>query len=434
MLKKTVYLGLSVDTLHHGHINLIKHGLKYGKIMVGLISDKAIAENKRLPILNYQQRKLIIENIKGVSEVVNQNNWDYSVNIKKYKPEYMIHGDDWLQGSLLKLRKKAKKVLESYGGKLIEVPYTKGISSTALAEQQYALGITPEIRLKSLKRNLESKNFLRFIEAHSPISAMIIENLKINTKKGIKFFDGFWSSSLTDSARLGKPDNEVLNISDRLYNINQIFDVTSKPLIMDIDTGGRVEHLKINLRSMERLGISAVIMEDKKGLKKNSLLGTSVKQTQESITNFSNKIKTIKLNQLNKDFMLISRIESFILNRGINDALKRAKSYINSGTDGIMIHSKEKKPEEVFEFSKKFRKNFKDVPLICVPTSYNSVKEEELIRNGFNIVIYANHLFRASYPSMEHAAKSILKYSRSKEVDNKLISIKEILNLIPGSV
>lgn len=434
MLKKTVYIGLSVDTLHHGHINLIKQGLKYGKILVGLITDKAIAKNKRLPLLNYNQRKLILENINGVSKVVPQNSWNYSENIKKYKPEFMIHGDDWKKGSQKLLREKVKKVIKSYGGKLIEIPYTKGISSTALAEQQYSLGITPELRLKSLRRSLESKEFLRFIEAHSPISAMIIENLKIKTNLGIKYFDGFWSSSLTDSARLGKPDNEVLNISDRLYNINQIFDVTTKPLIMDIDTGGRVEHLKINVKSMERLGISALIMEDKKGLKKNSLLGTSVKQNQESIKDFSNKIKAVKLNQINDDFMLISRIESFILKKGINDAIKRAKSYINAGSDGIMIHSKEKNPSEVFEFAKKFRKNFKDTPLICVPTSYNSVKEEKLIKMGFNIVIYANHLFRASYPSMEFAAKSILKNGRSKEIDKKLISIKEILNLIPGTV
>jgi len=434
MLKNTVYLGLSVESLHHGHINLIKEGQKYGKILVGLISDKAIAQNKRVPLLNYNQRKTIIENINGVSKVVTQINYDYSENIKKYKPEFMIHGDDWQKGSQIILRKNALKALKKYGGKLIEVPYTKDISSTALAEQQFSLGITPEVRLKSLKRNLASKNFLRFIEAHSPISAMIIENLKINTNKGTKFFDGFWSSSLTDSARLGKPDNEVLNISDRLHNINQIFDVTTKPLIMDIDTGGRVEHLKINVRSMERLGISALIMEDKKGLKKNSLLGTSVKQTQESITNFSNKIKAVKLSQRDNDLMLISRIESFILKNGINDALKRAKSYINAGTDGIMIHSKEKDPSEVFEFAKKFRKNFKDVPLICVPTSYNNVREEELIRKGFNIVIYANHLFRAAYPSMEFAAKSILKNGRSKEIDKKIISIKKILNLIPGTV
>ena len=277
---------------------------------------------------------------------------------------------------------------------------------------------------------MESKNFLRFIEAHSPISAMIIENLKINTKKGMKFFDGFWSSSLTDSARLGKPDNEVLNISDRLYNINQIFDVTTKPLIMDIDTGGRVEHLKINLRSMERLGISAVIMEDKKGLKKNSLLGTSVKQTQESITNFSNKIKTIKLNQLNKDFMLISRIESFILGKNLKDALKRAEAYSRAGADAILIHSKKKKTNQIFSFSKKFLKSRYYKPLVAVPSTYSKTYEHDLIRNGFKIVIYANQLLRASYPAMIEAARKILKNKRSFEAEKKISSIKEVLNLI----
>jgi len=433
MSNKKVYFGLGADILHHGHINLIEKARRYGTIIVGLITDEAIASHKRLPILNYEQRKKIIENIRGVSKVVPQNDWDYSINIKKYKPEYMIHGDDWTQGPLLNLRKKAINALSKYGGKLIELPYTKGASSTALSSNQILLGTTPENRLKKLKRSLDVKPLLRFIETHSPISAIIAENINLRTKNELKSFDGFWSSSLTDATKMGKPDIEALDISERLSNINHIFEVTTRPLIMDVDTGGKMEHLKLNVKSMERLGISAIIMEDKTGLKKNSLFGKHIKQTQEEIKIFCEKIRAANINKINKEFMIIARIESLILGKGMKDAMNRAIKYIESGADGIMIHSIKNKPKEIFEFSKKFRSNFKSMPLICVPTTYNSVKEKDLIKNGFNVVIYANHLFRAAYPAMYKTAYSILKHGRSKEIDNNLIGIKEILELIPGT-
>tara|TARA_Y100000389_G_scaffold188076_1_gene210184 strand:+ start:9346 stop:10650 length:1305 start_codon:yes stop_codon:yes gene_type:complete len=433
MIHKKVYIALSADSLHHAHINLIKKGLNYGQITIGLLTDKAIASRKRIPLLSYNERKIILENIKGVTKVIPQNEWDYSKNILKLKPDFMIHGDDWTKGPELNLRNRAIKALKKVGGKLIEIPYTTGISSTALAEAQIKLGITSDLRIKSLRRCLSSKPLSIFIETHSPISAIIAEKVNVKTKTGLKQYDGFWSSSLTDSTKLGMPDNEVLNLSERLENISKIFEVTTKPLIMDIDTGGQLEHLKINAKSIERTGVSAIIMEDKTGLKKNSLFGTSVQQTQEKIKKFCDKIETIKVNQVSEDFMVIARIESLILQKGMDDALKRAKSYVSHGADGIMIHSKESKPKEVFEFSKKFRKIFKNVPLICVPTSYNSVKEIELIKNNFNLVIYANHLFRASYPAMLKTAEKILKFGRTKEIDKSLISIKKILELIPGT-
>ena len=292
---------------------------------------------------------------------------------------------------------------------------------------------TAELRLKKLNRILEAKNFLRIIETHNPISALIAENINLNLKDKFREFDGFWSSSLTDSTSMGKPDIEALDISERLSNINKIFDVTSKPLIMDIDTGGKIEHLKLNIRSMERLGISAVIMEDKTGLKKNSLNEKTSNQQQDTIKNFSEKINEISNTKLNNEFMIIARIESFILGKGINDAISRANAYVDAGANGIMIHSKEKTPKEIFKFSDKFRKFHPDIPLVCVPSTYNSVKEQDLIKKKFNIVIYANHLLRAAYPAMTNTAISILKNGRSKESDKKMISIKEILKLIPGT-
>ena len=430
---KKVYVGMSADVFHHGHVNIIKEARKYGDVIVGLLNDKAVSDHKRLPYLNWENRKKIIENIKGVTQVFEQFEWDYAPSILKYKPDFMVHGTDWLTGPLAPYRDLAIKALESYGGKLIEVEYTKDVSSTSLTLNQKILGTTPDIRKATLKRLLDAKDLTRIMEAHNPLSALILEKLIINNNGKVKQFDGFWSSSLTDSTSQGKPDIEALDINIRLNNINNIFDVTTKPLIMDADTGGKIEHFELNVRSMERLGISAVIIEDKKGLKKNSLFGNEVKQEQETKENFAKKIKAGINSRINDNFMIIARIESLILEKGIDDAIDRAKTYIDSGVDGIMIHSKKEKPDEIFEFSKIFRKNHKFIPLVSVPSTYNSVKEDELVKNGFNIVIYANQMLRAAYPAMYKVAESILKNGRSLEADKELIKIKNILELIPGT-
>ena len=432
-MKKTVYISLTADSIHHGHMKLFETARKYGDIIIGLLSDKAVAEHKRIPYLNFEQRKKILTNFKGVKSVIKQNEWDYSKSIKSLKPDFLVHGDDWKTGHMSEIRRKVLKIMKSYGGKLIEIPYTKGVSSSALINHLNQISVTPDIRRSLLRRTIESNKISKFLEAHSPLSAIIGENTLIE-KKGKKIgFDGFWSSSLTDSTVVGKPDNESLDFSQRLNGVDQIFEVTTKPLIMDGDTGGKVEHFEMRIKSAERLGISALIIEDKKGLKKNSLLKDTSRQTQEEKIKFSEKISVGKKAQISDDFMIIARIESFILGKGLNDAISRAHSYIEAGADGIMIHSKSKNPKEVTAFSKVFRKSYKKIPLVSVPSSYNQISEKTLYENGFNIVIYANHMLRASYPAMQHVAKTILEKNRSKEVDKKLLSIKEILNLIPGT-
>lgn len=428
-----VYIGMTVDILHHGHINIIANAREYGEITIGLLTDRAIADHKRLPFLSWEQRKKIVENISGVTRVVPQDDWDYSPNLLKYKPEFMVHGTDWIQGPLAPYREKAITALQQYGGELIEIPYTEGVSSSAISKDLQSIGTTPDIRRATLRRLLSAKPLLRFIEAHNPISGLIAEHVCIESGDTRKEFDGFWSSSLTDSTERGKPDIEALSINRRLDNISDIFDVTTKPMIMDADTGGVTEHLELNIRTMERLGISAAIIEDKTGLKKNSLLGNDVSQTQEDVDTFCHKISAARAARVSDDFMVIARIESLILEKGLADALTRAQAYAGAGADGIMIHSRSKDPAEVFEFSKEFRKLYPDLPLISVPTSYNSVYENELKDAGFNIVIYANHLLRAAYPAMYNTALNILEYGRSQEVEGDLMSIKEILQLIPGT-
>ena len=427
---KIVYVGLSADILHTGHINILKTAKKYGDVVVGLLTDKAIASYKNIPTLNFKQREIILKNIKFVKRVMPQETLDYRPNLKKIKPHFVVHGDDWKKGVQAKTRAQVINVLRSWGGKLIEPHYTKNISSTAIKSEVIRRS-APTSRVSFLKRILESKKIVRVLEAHSPLSGLIIENTKIlNKKKLVEQFDAMWSSSLTDSSLMGKPDNQSLDFSSRFNSISDLFDVTTKPLIFDADNGGRLEHLPFTVNTLERLGVSAIMIEDKIGLKKNSLFKDQSGAKQDSIKNFCKKIDLIKKTRNSKDFLIGARIESFILGKGLQDGLKRAKAYSAAGADLILIHSKENTPKEIFSFSKVFRKTKYFKPLVSVPSTYSRTTESMLIKNGFKIVIYANQMLRASYPAMENVAKTILKNQRSLELEKKISSVKEVINLI----
>jgi len=429
---KKVYVALSADLLHHGHINILKKAAELGDTTVGLLTDKAIAKYKRLPFLTYEQRKKIVENIKGVKKVLPQETLDYVQNLRKIKPDYVVHGDDWKTGVQKTTREKVIKALKEWNGKLVEVPYTKDISSTSIAKAIREVGTTPYVRRKQLRRLLENKPLVRFLEAHNGISGLIAEKTQITDGDKIKEFDGIWISSLTDSVAKGKPDIGAVDLTSRANTIEQILEVTTKPIIVDVDNGGLPEHFVFLVKTLERLGVSAVIVEDKVGLKKNSLLGTTVEQEQDSIEKFSKKITQGKKAQVTSEFMIIARIESLILKKGMNDAINRAKKYISAGADGIMIHSKEKNPDEILKFCKQYSKLKDKVPLVVVPTTYDKIKEKDLIKVGINIVIYANHMLRSAYPAMKKTAEMILKNERLYEVRKNCMPIKDILTLIPG--
>lgn len=430
--KTTVYVGMSADLVHPGHLNVINEARKLGNVTIGLLTDEAIASYKRLPSMTYEQRKIVVENIKGVHKVVPQETLDYVPNLKKLKPDYVVHGDDWRTGVQKPVRERVVKVLKEWGGELVEVPYTKGISSTQLNKSIKEIGTTPEIRMKLLRRLIDVKPIVRFLEVHNGLTGLIVENLQVDVNGSLNEYDGMWISSLTDSTAKGKPDIEAVDLTTRLHTVNDIAEVTTKPILYDGDTGGKAEHFVFTVKTLERLGVSAVIIEDKIGLKKNSLFGTEVPQTQDSIDDFSNKISVGKKAQVTEDFMIIARIESLILKKGMYDALLRAKAYIEAGADGIMIHSKEKKPDEILKFCNEYKKIDKIVPLVVVPTSYNKTFEKDLIDAGVKIVIYANHMLRSAYPAMVDTAMCILKHQRTYEAEKKLMPIKEILNLIPG--
>ena len=432
-MNKKVYVGMSADLVHPGHMNILKEAAKLGDVTVGLLTDKAIASYKRMPFMSFELRKDVIENIKGVSSVIAQETLDYRPNLKKIKPDFVVHGDDWKEGVQIKTRQQVIDTLAEWGGELVEIKYTHGISSTQLNKALAEIGTTVDVRRARLRRLINAKPIVRILEAHNALSALIAENTVVDRNGKNVSFDGVWSSSLTDSTARGKPDIEAIDMTSRISSVNDIFEVTSKPMIFDGDTGGKIEHFEFNVRSLERAGVSAVVIEDKTGLKKNSLFGNEVKQTQDTIENFCDKINRGKAAQLSDDFMIIARIESLILEAGMKDALIRAEAYIKSGADGIMIHSRHKDPAEIVDFMKKFRAVDNSTPVVVVPTSFNSVTIEEFIEMGVNVVISANHMLRAAYPSMSKVAKSILKHGRSLDAETDCMSIKEILEIIPGT-
>ncbi len=430
---RIVYVGMSADIIHPGHLNILHEASKYGRVVVGVLTDAAIASYKRLPYLNYEQRSLVVSNLKGVSEVIPQTTLDYRPNLERIKPDFVVHGDDWKDGVQAKTRQQVIDKLAEWGGKVIDVPYTKGISSTMLNERLKEIGTTPDVRLKRLRRLINAKKIVRICESHNGLTGLIIENTSVTVNNMKREFDGMWASSLTDSTSKGKPDIEAVDLTTRLHDLNDALEVTTKPVIYDGDTGGKPEHFVFTVRTLERLGVSAIIIEDKVGLKKNSLFGTDAIQTQDSIEGFSAKIRAGKQAQITSDFMIIARCESLIAGKSIEDALERCFAYVQAGADGIMIHSKNKSGDDIKEFCMRFREKEPNIPLVVVPTTYNHITEDELAEWGVNVVIYANHLLRAAYPAMVQCAESILANGRSFEANDLCMPIKQILELIPGT-
>ena len=397
---------------------------------MGLLTDEAIASYKNLPYLDFKKRKIVLENIRYVKKVLPQNTLDYVENLNLLKPDFVVHGDDWKIGVQKETRKRVIKTLKKWSGKLIEPKYTKDISSTMIKKKISEIITTPENRVSRLNRLMNSKKIVRLLESHNSLTGLMIDKISFVKKNKFLEFDGMWSSSLTDSATKGKPDNSSVDFSSRISSLNEMMDVTTKPLVFDADNGGQLEHLSFLVRSLERSGVSAIIMEDKVGLKKNSLFKNQSGTKQDKPQLFAKKIKKICTSRLSKDFMVIARIESFIVGKGLKDALNRAEIYSKAGADAILIHSKEKTPIEIFSFAREFRKSKYFIPMVSVPSTYSKVYEKDLFKNGFKIVIYANQLLRAAYPAMQNTAKTILKYSRAFEADKKIIPIKDIINLI----
>lgn len=427
---KTVYTVFCTDVIHAGHLNIINEAKKYGRVVIGALSDKALIRYNKFPTISLEERIRLYENLEGVDSVMVQDSIMYDDAINTLKPDYVVHGDNWKEGPESAIRENVLSLLNAYGGELIEVAYTRNPDVKKIDRQLQEKLSMPEYRRKRLRQLIDMCPVVKTIEAHSGLTGLIAEKTVVENNGRLDQFDAMWVSSLCDSTDKGKPDIELVDMSSRLRTIDDIMEVTTKPIILDGDTGGLTEHFVYNVRTLERMGVSAVIIEDKTGLKKNSLFGTEVVQTQDSIENFSAKIAAGKKAQLTDDFMIIARIESLILERGMEDALTRARAFVAAGADGIMIHSRKKDPAEIFEFCDKFRAEDKKTPLVVVPTSFNSVTEEELANHGVNIVIYANQLMRAAFPAMKQTAELILKSHRALEADSMLMPFKEIITLI----
>ncbi|MBQ7593965.1 MAG: phosphoenolpyruvate mutase [Synergistaceae bacterium] len=431
MESRTVYIAFATGILHSGHLSLIKKARRLGKLIIGVLSDEAVASFKRFPLVSYVDRKAMFENITGVYKVVEQKTLSFRENLEHYKPDIVVHGDDWLTGFQKPVRDEVVSILASYGGRLVEFPYSKDEryeKLEALARSDLAM---PDVRRGRLRKLLGMNKLVTAMEAHDGLTGLIVENTVSYQDGGAKQFDAMWVSSLCDSTAKGKPDIELVDMTSRFRTIEDIVEVTTKPIIFDGDTGGIPEHFVYTVRTLERLGVSMIIIEDKTGLKKNSLFGTEVKQTQDTIENFSEKIRAGKKAQKTKEFMICARIESLILEQGLDDALTRAFAFVKAGADAVMMHSRKKEPDEIFAFLEKFREQDKITPIVLVPTSYNSITEEEFKSRGANIIIYANHLMRAAVPAFQNTAQTILANHRSLECDKFLMPFKEIIRLIP---
>lgn len=428
---RVVYMTFSADIIHGGHIAIIKKAQRLGRLMIGVLSDEAVAGYKRFPLVPAAERRVMFENIAGVWRVVEQNTLSYKENLEKYRPDIVVHGDDWVTGFQKPIRDEVQAILASYGGKLVEFPYSGGQKYKDLEARARMELSLPDVRRSRLKKLLAMKGLVTAMEAHSGITGLIVEKTAVYQDGGTRQFDAMWISSLCDSTAKGKPDIELVDMTSRFRTIDDIMEVTTKPIIFDGDTGGLTEHFVYTVRSLERMGVSMVIIEDKTGFKKNSLFGTEVKQTQDSIENFCAKIRAGKHAQKTKDFMICARIESLILEQGMEDALTRAFAFRDAGADAIMIHSRKKDPAEIFEFIEKFRAEDSTTPIVLVPTSFNTVYEEEFKQRGANIIIYANQLTRTGFPAMQNAARMILENHRAKECDDICMPIKEIITLIP---
>ena len=431
---RTVYMCFATDILHSGHIAILKKAKRLGKLMIGVLSDKAVAGYKRFPLLPYEERRAMLESLAGVSQVVEQRTLSYRENLETFRPDFVVHGDDWDSGFQKPIRDEVVSVLASYGGRLVEFPYAHDKKYQTLELRARADLSLPDVRRARLRKAIEMKGIISAMEAHSGITGLIVENTVVYQNGAARQFDAMWVSSLCDSTAKGKPDIELVDMTSRFRTIDDIMEVTTKPIIFDGDTGGLTEHFVYTVRSLERMGVSMVIVEDKTGLKKNSLFGSDVAQTQDSIENFSAKIAAGKRAQKTKDFMICARIESLILERGMEDALKRAFAFVKAGADAIMIHSRKHDPEEIFTFVERFRAEDRTTPLVVVPTAFNSVTEEEFKARGVNVVIYANQLTRTGFPAMQNAAKTILEHHRAQECDTLCMPIRDIITLIPEEV
>lgn len=427
---KKVYTCFCTDVIHEGHLNIINEAKKYGEIYVGVLTDEAMIKFNRFPTISFEERYNLVKSIKGVKEVIIQDEILYGKIVERLRPDYVIHGDNWKTGPMKAIRDNVESLLSAYGGKIIDVPYTYNENVKRIDAQCKEKLAMPEYRRKRLRQLLKLSPVVKAIEVHSGLTGLIAEKTVVEHNGEFDQFDAMWISSLCDSTAKGKPDIELVDMTSRFRTIDDVMEVTTKPIIFDGDTGGLTGHFVYAVRSLERMGVSAVIIEDKTGLKKNSLFGTEVEQTQDTIENFCEKISAGKKVQLTDDFMIIARIESLILERGMNDALTRAKAYVKAGADGIMIHSRKKDPAEILEFCDKFRAEDKVTPIVVVPSSFNSITEAELSAHGVNIVIYANQLTRSAFPAMEQTARDILRYHRAKEVDSRLMPIRDIISLI----
>jgi phosphoenolpyruvate phosphomutase len=431
--QKTVFVVMSAEIFHPGHLNIIKVARDLGEVTVGLATDRFNARYKRLTLMSYEDRKAIVENINGVKNVIAQDTLDLAPILRELRPDYFVHGDDWKFGPLKAVRQQVLEVMQEWGGVLVEPPYTEGISSTKLNAAWRSIGATPETRIRHFRRMLEFQPVVRLLEVHNSLSGIIIERTLVEGNERDKEFDGMWYSDLTDSLAKGKPNSSFVDLTSRINTIHGILESTTKPLIVEAGNGGITEHFVSTVKTLERLGVSAVVIADKVGYEGAVFSLNGNEPVQEDVNDFARKIASGKKTQVNKDFSIITQINSLVMHEDVENALRRARVYIEAGVDALMIHSNVETLTDFFEFCRSYRNLEDKVPLLAAIPARSSLDEDQLISAGVQFIVYPDQLLRAAYTSMLNAAKTLLIQARASDVDELYAPISEICDFVPGA-
>ncbi len=405
---KTVYVGMSADLVHPGHINLLREAASLGRVTVGLLTDRAISSYKRMPFLTFEQRRAVIEHIAFVTAVVPQDTLDYTDNLRLLRPDFVVHGDDWRNGVQAQTRRRVLDVLREWGGTLVEPPYTEGISSTALRMAAMDIGFAPGVRQRRLRRMLDCKPLVRVMQAHDGLSAHIVDRLEETTQGAPREYDAIWVDSLAGAPIRGKPDPLPFDLSSRLVTLHEILDATTKPLICNAGGAGHAAGVTAAVRTLERIGVSAIVIDTEVTDRRAVPAMAASAPPQDDMAAFIREIAAARDARVTPDFMIIARINDRTRDCGADRMMARAAAGVDAGADAVMCDSDPVNPDGIFDLCRRYRRLMNGHPLLVGLSGTEGLQEHDLASAGASMVVYTDTLLRAAREAMISAASQVL--------------------------
>jgi len=423
--EKTVYVGMVGDMLHVGHINILKTAARLGRVTVGVLTDRAVVGYKRLPLLAFEDRVRVVESIADVAAVVPQKTLSYVENLRALRPDYVVHGDDWRYGDQVsRARAEVIATLGEWGGELVEVAYTKGISSTAIHRSGAADALFSGTRQGRLRRLLAAKPTLRIVEAHSGLSAKIAA--EVRGPDGATGFDAVWQSGLTDAIHRGKSDGGAVDRGRRLQAVEEILDAGPLPLIYDGRAAGRPETVFDLTRALDKAGVSALCLGDRSDPDRT---GPEMSPA-ETVA----QIEAVRAACPTGAVMAISRIVVAAPGNGgsgaLDRALDRALALLEAGSDAVMFDSAADTAEPILDIAARLRRQRRDVPLFAAQSDRWGAPIHRFENAGIDAVVYETHLLRATVAPMRRAATALLAEGTGPAPD--LTPLPELRGLFPS--